>query len=117
MASESILDGIKKDLGIEHEYTDFDHDIIDLINTNLNVLTQIGVGPDNGFMITGSTETWEDFLGENSEKLNMVKTYLYIRVRTIFDPPQNSFVLEALKENAKELEWRLNVEVDPKEGE
>ena len=117
MASESILDGIKKDLGIESEYTDFDHDIIDLINTNLNVLTQIGVGPDNGFMITGNTETWEDFLGENIEKLNMVKTYLYIRVRIIFDPPQNSFVLEALKENAKELEWRLNVEVDPKEGE
>ena len=117
MASESILDGIKKDLGIESEYVDFDHDIIDLINTNLNVLTQIGVGPDSGFMITGNTETWEDFLGENSEKLNMVKTYLYIRVRIIFDPPQNSFVLEALKENAKELEWRLNVEVDPKEGE
>ena len=117
MASESILDGIKKDLGIEPEYTDFDHDIIDLINTNLNVLMQIGVGPDSGFVITGNTETWEDFLGVNSEKLNMVKTYLYIRVRTIFDPPQNSFVLEALKENAKELEWRLNVEVDPKEGE
>lgn len=115
MANESILTGIKKDLGIEEEYTYFDHDIIDLINANLNTLTQIGVGPENGFVITGTTETWSDFLGDKIDKLQIVKTYLYIRVRMIFDPPQTSFVLDALKEHAKELEWRISVEVDPKD--
>lgn len=110
---ESILNCIKKDLGIEPTYDHFDHDIIDLINTSLGVLRQIGVCPDSGFSITGPDETWWDFLGEDNDKyLKMIRTYIYTKVRITFDPPVNSFVLEALKENAKELEWRINVEVD-----
>lgn len=110
---DSILNSVKKILGIEENYTVFDVDIIIHINTVLNILNQLGIGPDEGFMITGETETWDNFIG-NDILLNDVKTYIYLRVRLIFDPPTTSFAIEALTKQYQELEWRMNVK---REGE
>ena len=107
----SILTSIKKLLGITEEYEHFDIDIIMHINTALASLTQIGVGPAEGFFIEDSEAAWSDFLGD-SQKLESVKTYVYLKVRLIFDPPASSIMMEAMKRNIEELEWRLNVEVD-----
>ena len=105
---ESILLSIKKLLGLDGDYQAFDEDVVVHINTALSILRQLGVGPKNGFKITGSNETWGDFLGD-SDKLEMAKTFVYTRVKPIFDPPSNSFVLSALKEESDELAWRLNI--------
>lgn len=110
---ESILTSVKKMLGITEEYEHFDADIIMHINSILSVLQQLGVGPETGYQITGKDETWEDFLGTSDPRLNMVKSYLYAKVRMIFDPPQSSIVAEAMKNTIAEMEWRLNVQVDP----
>lgn len=108
---ESILTSIKKDLGIDKEYNVFDSDIIRHINSALMVLMQLGVGPSKGFRVTGESETWDRFL-EGRTDLEAVKDYVFIKVKLVFDPPANSSTLEALKEQAKELEWRLNVQVE-----
>lgn len=104
---ESILNTTKKLLGIDPEYHDFDVDIIVSINTVLMALNQIGVGKE-GFTITGETETWTDFLG-TVKNLEAVKTYVYLRVRLIFDTPTSSAVLEAYNNQIREYEWRLYV--------
>lgn len=108
---ESILNSIKKLLGPDSSYTVFDPDIILHINSVFATLHQLGVGPSDGFEITGDSETWSDFIGD-SKILNSVKTYVYIKVRLLFDPPTSSFVLTNLEKTAEELEWRLNVAVD-----
>lgn len=110
--NESILNSIKKLLGPDSSYTVFDPDIIIHINSVFSVLHQLGVGPSEGFSISGDTETWSDFIGDD-KRLNDVKTYVYIKVRMVFDPPSSSFVLKNLEDLSKELEWRLNVAVDP----
>lgn len=108
----SILTSIKKNRGLTEEYTVFDSDIIMAINTAFSTLTQLGCGPKKGFRIEGDSEEWEDFLGD-SLRLEMVKTYVDMRVHLIFDPPQIGAVMSALQEQIKELEWRINVAVDP----
>lgn len=108
---ESILTSIKKLLGIESEYTHFDPDIIIHINSALMTLTQLGVGPDVGFLITGVDEKWTDFLGDRKDVAG-VKTYVLSKVRLVFDPPSNGYLVEAIERQIKELEWRLNVQVD-----
>lgn len=107
--TDSILESVKGALGIDTNETHFDPDVIMAINTTFFKLTQIGVGPENGFVITGNTETWSSFLGGQANRYSAIKTYLYLSVRLIFDPPTQSFLLEAYKEQIKELEWRLNV--------
>ena len=109
---DSILTSIKKLLGITEEYDHFDPDIIMHINTALSTLTQLGVGPSEGFMIGDKTATWSDFISDEKEVIS-VKTYVYLKVKKVFDPPLSSIVMEAMNENIKELEWRLNVSVDP----
>ena len=109
---ESIFESIKSLLGPDASYGVFDQDILIHINTAISVLTQLGVGPATGFMVTGSDETWQDFIGDDMI-LQMVKTYIYMKVKMAFDPPANSSVLSAYSEACKEYEWRLNVEVDP----
>lgn len=112
---ESILNCIKQMLGLESDYTPFDLDIIVHINTTLSKLTQVGVGPKEGFEIditNPTAATWTDFIGPDSPIQNMVKTYVYLNVRLLFDPPPNSFVLDAFKTEADEYLWRINVEVD-----
>lgn len=108
---ESILTSIKKLLGIEEEYTQFDADIIMHINTVFLNLTQLGVGPDEGFFIEDDTAIWEDFIGDSSQ-LQAVKTYVYLKVKLLFDPPLSSSVIESMNRMVAELEWRLNVAVD-----
>ena len=108
---ESILTSIKKLLGIEEEYTQFDADIIMHINTVFLNLTQLGVGPSEGFLIEDDTASWEDFIGDSSQ-LQAVKTYMYLKVKLLFDPPLSSSVTESMNRMIAELEWRLNVAVD-----
>lgn len=111
MENNSILISIKKMLGIEADYEAFDTDIIININTALMNLTQIGVGPKEGFSISNKDNTWKELL-EDSKKIEAVKTYIYLKVKIIFDPPNNSAVLESMNRQITELEWRLNVQVD-----
>lgn len=110
--TESILDSTKAALGIVPSYNAFDDQVIMYINTAFSTLHQIGLGPDDGFEIVDSTTTWGDYL-EGNKVLNMVKTYVHISVRLMFDPPSNSFATDALKQKLAELEWRINVQVDP----
>ena len=105
--TNSILDSTKKNLGIAADYTAFDQDILMHINSAFSTLNQLGIGPVDGFMIEDETAVWDDFLLSDL-RLNSVKTYVYLSVRLLFDPPPTSFTLSALTEQKKELEWRLN---------
>ena len=107
---DSILTSIKKLLGIEEEYTHFDADLIMHINSVLFILAQIGVGPSEGFAITGEDETWYNFMPEETlVKVQSIKSYIYAKVRLMFDPPTSTTAMTALKELIAELEWRLNI--------
>lgn len=110
---DSILNSIKELLGIKDDYKVFDKQIIIHINTVLRILNQLGVGSST-FRVTNKSDIWSDFLLEQ-DNLDDVKDYVYLRVRILFDPPTVSSVLEAYKEMIRELEWRLNVAVDPGE--
>ena len=110
---ESILTSIKKLLGIVEEYTHFDDDIIMHINSVLMILTQMGVGPEEGFLIEDDSAYWEDFISDTT-KIQAVKSYVYLKVKLLFDPPLSSAVMEATNRLISEFEWRLNVAVDPK---
>lgn len=105
---DSILDSTKKILGLDPEYDVFDVDIISHINSAFFTLNQLGVGPAEGFMILDNTSKWTWFL-DGQINLNAVKTYVYLRVRLLFDPPQTSFAISAMEKQIQELEWRLNV--------
>lgn len=105
---DSILNSVKKILGIAPDYDAFDTDVIVHINSVFSTLNQLGLGPDEGFMIEDDSAVWEDFL-LGDLRLNTVKTYTYLRVRVLFDPPTTGFTLTALQEQIKELEWRLNI--------
>ena len=109
----SILTSIKKLLGIAEEDTSFDQDIIMHINTVFAILSQLGVGPANGFSIEDDGAIWSDYLG-NSTNLELVKSYIYMKVRSMFDPPTSSILADAMNKNISELEWRINTMVDPK---
>lgn len=111
--NESILTSIKKLLGIAEEYEHFDADIIIHINTFLTRLYQVGVGKPN-FCIYDKTATWADFLGEDEVKFQQAKSYVFIRTKLLFDPPQSGAANEAMKEAMRELEWLLFVDADPK---
>jgi len=112
---EKILASIKKLLGIYEENTDFDTDIIIHINSVITILNQLGIGPDRGFEIDDNT-TWGDYLDDDT-KLNSVKTYIYLKVKLIFDPPMSSAIKEANKQMIDELEWRLNLYHESSEEE
>lgn len=107
---DSILTSTKKMLGIAEEYTHFDADIIMHINSVLMVLTQLGVGPADGFAIEDDTATWADFIQESTKpRTEAVKSYVYLKVKLLFDPPLSSAVMESTNRLISELEWRLNV--------
>lgn len=106
---ESILTSIKKLLGIEKEYEHFDPDIIMHINTVFMDLNQLGVGPSDGFMIEDETSVWTDFVStEALAKIEAVKSYMYLRVKLLFDPPASSAVIESMNRQIEKLEWRIN---------
>lgn len=104
---DSILLTIKKGIGIDPSYEAFDPDIIMHINSVLFILTQEGIGPKEGFNITGQNETWEDFLGESNTKLSAVQSYVTLKTRLLFDPPQSGTLNEQITKLISELEWRL----------
>ena len=108
---DSILTSVKKFVGIEAEHKHFDPEIIMDINSVFGDLAQIGVGPSAGFSIEDDSALWSDFIPDIA-KLEAVKTYVGLRVRLLFDPPTNSSVLEAMKQQADKWEWRLNVAAD-----
>ena len=110
---DSILNSIKEILGIPLEDTFFNSTLILHINSIFTILEQLGVGPIGGYSITGPTETWADYNMYDPEKLRFVKTYMGLRVRQLFAPPLNSTVANALERQIAELEWRINIQVDP----
>lgn len=107
---DSILTTIKHLLGIDEEYEYFDTDITVGINSAISSLTQMGIGPEEGFLITGKNDTWSSFIGADNPKLEMVKTYIYIKTKLVFDPPLSSSVIEALNRSLDEYTWRLSIE-------
>lgn len=109
---ESILTSIKKLLGIAEEYEHFDPDLIMHINSVFSILTQLGVGPSEGFSIEDKNAVWSDFIPEKS-KIECVKSYIHHKVKLLFDPPLGSAVIDSMERTIKELEWRLMVAVDP----
>ena len=109
---DSILMTIRK-LVCGDPYADhFDNDLLVHINACFSILNQLGVGPEDGFVVTDDTQSWSSYIADN-RILNMVKTYVTLKVKKIFDPPLTSSVLEAMDKEISQLEWRLNVAVDP----
>ena len=109
--NESILTSIKKLLGITEECTNFDTDIVIHINSIFMTLHQLGVGPKEGFRIEDDLTTWDEYVTED-DNLDAVKTYIYLKVKILFDPPLGAAVMEATKQMIQELEWRLNVQAE-----
>lgn len=105
-----ILDDVKHQLGILPEDTAFDTTTVIHINTVFSTLTQLGVGPAEGFMIETGDETWDMFFTD--QRLNAIKSYIYLRVKLLFDPPTTGFTMSSYERQIQELEWRLNAEVD-----
>jgi hypothetical protein len=106
--SNSILTSVKKNLGLDESYEHFDQDIILYINAVLATLNQLGIGPDDGFQIEDKTATWDSLIG-TEPRLNNVKSYVYLKVRLLFDPPANSFTIAAFENQIRELEVRINI--------
>lgn len=111
---DSILTSIKKLLGIAEEYTHFDADLIMHINSVFMILTQLGVGPNEGFSIDDDVAIWTDFV-EADQGLDAVKSYVHLKVKLLFDPPSSSAVMESMNRLVNELEWRLNIQAESKD--
>lgn len=109
--TDSILNSTKNTLGMTDDYTVYDGQIIMHINSVFATLHQLGVGPDPSYFITDDEETWEDFIG-TVPNINSVKTYMYLKVRMMFDPPSTSFAIAAMERQIEEHEFRLNVEME-----
>lgn len=108
----SILDSIKQLLGIDVNDTSFDKELIIHINGALMILNQLGVGPEDGYLIVDKNNTWDEFIGDRTD-LEFIKTDIYLRVRLIFDPPQNSFLVKSIEELIKEYDWRIGINAVP----
>lgn len=113
---DSILTSVKKMLGIAEEYEHFDSDLIMHINSVFSILTQLGVGSPNGFMITNKKAVWSDFISDKTN-IQIVKSYTYLKVKLLFDPPLGSAVIESMNRQISEFEWRINATADYKEEE
>lgn len=109
--NDSILESIKKLFPLADGDTSFDHDFVVFINSAFNNLHLLGIGPTTPFTITGSNETWSEFMVDKYQ-LEMVKEYVYIKVKLVYDPPANSFTVSNLQDRAKELEWKFTVYYD-----
>ena len=113
---DSILDSIKKLLGIQPEYRAFDEDLIIHINTVFAILNQIGIGPKEGFFIVDESTNWDEYMSDVNQA--SVRTYVYLKVRLLFDPPGSGILVDSINRMISELEWRLYLEGDsPKGGE
>lgn len=112
---DSILNSVKAYLGIQEDDDAFDTDILMAINAVMIPLNQFGVGPSTSFTVTGTTETWQDLLGD--DPIGAVREYVNMRVRILFDPSSNNQIMDALKEQIAEFEWRIIEESDRKDRE
>lgn len=114
---ESILTSVKKVLGIPEYYEHFDQDILLHLNSVMSILHQLGVGPENGFVVEDDSTTWSDlFDGDiDTNKMMYVKSYVCLRVRLLFDPPASSGAIDAIERQMRELEWRITVTRDPRD--
>ena len=108
---KSILTSVKKMLGIAEEYIHFDPEIIMHINSVFMILNQLGVGPSEGFSIEDASTIWTDFV-PNIIRIESVKTYVFLKVKLLFDPPQNSTVLSSYEKQIAEFESRINIAVE-----
>jgi hypothetical protein len=108
--STSILNDVKHVLGLLPENTAFDIDVMMHINSQFATLTQLGAGPVQGYAITGPENLWEEFVDDI--RLNSVKSYIYLKVKLLFDPPQTGFVTTSMENQIQELEYRINVVAD-----
>lgn len=108
---DSILNSTKKTLGLAEDYPAFDEDILMHLNSVFADLYQLGIGPQNGYQVTGEDQTWSDYLGSDY-RLNSVRSYVYLRVRFLFDPPQAGFHISAMKEQIEKMEWRITAQGD-----
>lgn len=108
---DSILTNIKKLIGLEEDYEVFDMDLIIHINSVFVILNQLGVGPAEPFSILDKSATWSDFWGDK-QPVGAVTTYMYLKVKMLFDPPTSGITNTAMENSIKELEWRLNVQTD-----
>lgn len=106
-----ILTSVKLQLSLMPEDDSFDDELVIHINAAFSVLTQLGVGPKEGFSITGQNETWDDYVVDIVQA-SMAKQYVYLKVRMLFDPPSNSTVFNKMKEMAEEYEWRLRLQAE-----
>lgn len=114
--SESILISVKKMLGLDRDYDAFDMDILIHINSVFMILNQLGVGPKDCFSISDSNAVWTDFTPD-VHQAELVKSYMYLKVKLIFDPPTTGVLHEAMERQISEFEWRLNMQCDiPKKG-
>jgi len=107
---DSILNSVKKKLGIQEDYTHFDEDIIMDINSVFMILNQLGVGPDEPFTIEDEDTYWDDFI--DNTRIEAVKSYMYMKVRLMFDPPTSGFLVDSLNKQIAELEWRMLVQAE-----
>lgn len=106
--SESILNSIKKLLNISKDEHAFDADIIIHINSVISSLLQIGIGPEKGYRISDEKDSWDEYVSDDSN-IDYIKTYMYLKVKMIFDPPLNSSLMQSFNETIRELEWRLHI--------
>lgn len=114
--SDSILNSIKKLIGLDPDYAEFDTDLIIHINSVFLDLEQLGAGSQEGFFIEGSTETWEDFLPDDPLVLNSIKSYMCLKVKKLFDPPTSSSAMDSLNSLIDRFEWRINVAIENKDS-
>lgn len=110
---ESILTSIKLLLGITEDYEHFDNQIVAHINSVLMILTQLGVGPPDGFIVKDKSDTWNEFIPDG-KNLELVKSYIHLKVKLLFDPPSSSVVMESTNRMINEFEWRLNAAAESK---
>lgn len=106
---DSILNTIKKLLGVDMDDDSFDADIIVNINSAIFSLSQIGIIPNSSFIVTSASQNWSDYISDNSVNLECIKTYIYLKTKMIFDPPTNSTTTESFNNSIKELEWRIRL--------
>lgn len=114
---ESILSSVKKVLGIPECYEHFDQDILLHLNSVMAILPQLGVGPEDGFVVEDDSATWSDFFKDEVDvkKFMYTKSYICLRVRLLFDPPASSGAIDAMERQMRELEWRITVTRDPRD--
>lgn len=110
-ANSSILNTVKQALGVGTDYDPFDPELIMYINGVFSTLHQLGVGPSEPYSIESSENKWDEFM-ESNKGIESVKTYVYAKVRLIFDPPTTSYGIKSFEDICKELEWRLLVQAE-----